>query len=249
MGVRPSLIPMLIIFFQDRKMQVKWHGKFSEIKELNGSGPQGSTIGLLEYLAQSNNNADIVGQEERFKFLDDLSVLEVINLLSIGISSYNIKQHVPSDIAVDNGYIDAKNLKSQQYLDAICTWTDKQKMKLNTKKSNIMIFNPTKFKFTTRLTMNKFTLPVINKTKLLGTIITDVLKWNANTEEIVKKANQRMLLLRKSTEFTTLTEDLKIIYLSYVRSLLEQSSVLWGSSLSEENETDLERVQKNATIC
>ena len=62
MGVRPSLIPMLINFFQDRKMQVKWHGKFSEIKELNGSGPQGSTIGLLEYLAQSNNNADIVGQ-------------------------------------------------------------------------------------------------------------------------------------------------------------------------------------------
>ena len=94
--------------------------------------------------------------------------------------------------------------------------------------------------------MNKFTLPVINKTKLLGSIITDDLKWNANTDEIVKKANQRMLLLRKSTEFTTLTEDLKIIYLSYVRSLLEQSSVLWGSSLSEENKSDLERVQKNA---
>ena len=55
-----------------------------------------------------------------------------------------------------------------------------------------------------------------------------------------------MLLLQKSTEFTTLTEDLKIIYLSYVRSLLEQSSVLWGSSLSEENKSDLERVQKNA---
>ena len=198
-------------------------------------------------MAQSNNIDDIVGQEERFKFLDDLSVLEVINLLSIGISSYNIKHHVPSDIPVDNGYIEAKNLKSQQYLNAICTWTDKQKMKLNTKKSNIMIFNPTKkFKFTTRLTMNNFTLPVINKTKLLGTIITDDLKWNSNTEEIVKKANQRMLLLRKSSEFTTKIEDLKAIYLSYVRGTLEQSSVLWGSTLSEENKLDIERVQKNA---
>ena len=120
-------------------------------------------------------------------------------------------------------------------------------MKLNTKKSNIMIFNPTKkFKFTTRLTMNNFTLPVINKTKLLGTIITDDLKWNSNTEEIVKKANQRMLLLRKSSDFTTKTEDLKAIYLSYVRGTLEQSSVLWGSTLSEENKSDIERVQKNA---
>ena len=67
-----------------------------------------------------------------------------------------------------------------------------------------------------------------------------------NTEEIVKRANQRMLLLRKSAEVTTLIEDLKIIYLSYVRSILEQSSVLWGSTLSEENKKDLERVQKSA---
>ena len=28
--------------------------------------------------------------------------------------------------------------------------------------------------------------------------------------------------------------------------MLEQSSVVWGSSLSEENKTDIERVQKNA---
>ena len=155
----------------------------------------------MEYLAQSNNNCDAVGEEERFKFLDDLSILEVVNLLTIGISSYNVKQHVPSDVPVDNGYIDPNSLKSQQYLDAICTWTDKQKMKLNIKKSNIMIFNPThKFKFATRLKLNDVTLPIINKTKLLGTIITDDLKWNANTDELVKKGNQRMLLLRKSAE-------------------------------------------------
>ena len=201
----------------------------------------------MEYLAQSNNNCDAVGEEERFKFLDDLSILEVVNLLTIGISSYNVKQHVPSDVPVDNGYIDANSLKSQQYLDAICTWTDKQKMKLNIKKSNIMIFNPTqKFKFATRLKLNDVTLPIINKTKLLGTIITDDLKWNANTEELVKKGNQRMLLLRKSAEFTKSVLDLKTIYLSYVRNLIEQSSVLWGSTLTEENKQDLERVQKNA---
>ena len=82
MGVRPSLIPVFINFFQGRRMQVKWHGKLSEVKDLNGSGPQGSTIGLLEYLAQSNHNADIVDQDERFKFLDDLSILEVVSSVS-----------------------------------------------------------------------------------------------------------------------------------------------------------------------
>ena len=94
--------------------------------------------------------------------------------------------------------------------------------------------------------MNDNVLPIINKTKLLGTIITDDLKWNANTDELVKKGNQRMLLLRKSSEFTKSVLDLKTIYLSYVRNLLEQSSVLWGSTITEENKEDLERVQKNA---
>ena len=82
---------------------------------LNGSGPQGSTIGLLEYLAQSNNNADCVDKNDRYIFIDDLSILEVINLLSIGISSYNIKNHISSDIPESNGYIPPQNLKTKEY--------------------------------------------------------------------------------------------------------------------------------------
>ena len=39
-------------------------------------------------------------------------------------------------------------------------------------------------------------------------------------------------------------EELKNIYILFVRSLLEQSAIVWHSSLSEENKSDLERVQK-----
>ena len=35
-GVRPSLIPLLINFFQNRKMKVKWNGKVSNEHILNG---------------------------------------------------------------------------------------------------------------------------------------------------------------------------------------------------------------------
>ena len=77
---------------------MKWHGQQSEPKQINGGGPQGATLGILEYLSQSNNNADMVSQKDRFKFVDDLTALEVVNLLSVGLTSYNIRQHVPSDI-------------------------------------------------------------------------------------------------------------------------------------------------------
>ena len=41
-------------------------------------------------------------------------------------------------------------------------------------------------------------------------------------------------------------KDLKKIYITYIRSLLEQSNNVWNSGLTIENEKDLERVQKVA---
>ena len=54
-------------------MQVKWKGTKSTIRELYGGGPQGSTLGLWEYLSQSNDNANSINESERLKFVDDLS--------------------------------------------------------------------------------------------------------------------------------------------------------------------------------
>ena len=63
---------------------------------------------------------------------------------------------------------------------------------------------------------------------------------------MVKRANARMELLRKVAEFGTPQEDLKTVYILFVRSLLEQSATVWHSSLSQENIDNLERVQKSA---
>ena len=109
-GVRPSLIPVLVNYFQDRQMSVKWHGCRSVPKNIKGGGPQGATLGLLEYLSQSNNNSDCVDVKDRFKFVDDLTVLEIVNLLTVGITSFNIKQQVPTDIPTHNQFIPPEHL-------------------------------------------------------------------------------------------------------------------------------------------
>ena len=120
-------------------------------------------------------------------------------------------------------------------------------MKINENKSKIMVFNFTKdYQFSSRLTIEDKMLPTVSETKLLGTIITDDLKWNKNTALIVKKANTRMEVLRKMSNFDPSLDDLKTIYISYVRSHLEQSCTVWHSGLTEENTKDLERVQKSA---
>ena len=82
--------------------------------------------------------------------------------------------------------------------------------------------------------------------KLLGTTITSDLRWNENTRNIVKDSNKRMQFLHRASKFTNNVWDLKKIYMLQVRSKLEQSAVVWHSSLTQKNISDLERVQKSA---
>ena len=120
-------------------------------------------------------------------------------------------------------------------------------MLVNAKKTKSMIFNFTKnYQFTTNLSINNNDIEVIDSTRLLGTIIQKDLKWNLNSAEIVRKANARMEILRRVSNFGAPIEDLKDIYVLFVRSMLEQSAVVWHSSLTKENIDNLERVQKNA---
>ena len=53
--VRPSQI--IISYFEDRQMIVRWHGKESSMREMPGG-----IFGIWSYLRQSNNSADkIIG--------------------------------------------------------------------------------------------------------------------------------------------------------------------------------------------
>ena len=181
------------------------------------------------------------------KVTNDLTFLEIIYLMNVGLASYNSKQHIPSNVPVHNQFLPAQHLRSQKDLEKIGEWTKKQKMRLNLKKTKNMIFNYSrKYKFSTQLSLENEDIETVKEAKLLGTVITDDLKWNKNTAAIVKKAYGRMQLLNKAANFTNNTNDLKSIYLTYVRNILEQSSVVWHSSLSKKNRKDLERIQKSA---
>ena len=160
-------------------------------------------------------------------------------------ASYNLRAHVPSDVPVHNQISVAKNLKSQQQLDEINVWTEKMKMQLNEKKTQNIIFNFSKKKQFVTIVNNK-NIELVREVKLLRTCITDDLKLSKNTKEIVKKAYSRMQLLHRAASFTANIHDLKSIYLTYVRSVLEQKAVVWHSGRTDKNRRDHEIVQKAA---
>ena len=245
-GVRPSLIPILISYFEDREMKVKWKGVLSESRKLPGGGAMGASLGNWEYLSQSNDSADCVPEEDRFKFVDDLSTLEIINLMTIGLSSLLVKNHVPNDIPSHGQFISNENLKSQEYLNKINSWTEKMKMQISEKKTKAMIFNFTdNYQFSTRLNLKGTNIEIVDKMKILGTIINNQLSWDDNCNEIIKKVNSRMQLIRSLQSFGASANEMVHFWQIFCRSVLEQSCVVWGSSLTQENIENLERTQKS----
>ena len=48
-------------------MRVKWHGKLSQPTKLPGGGAMGASLGNWEFLSQTNDSANCVQEEDRFK--------------------------------------------------------------------------------------------------------------------------------------------------------------------------------------
>ena len=191
-GVRKSLIPVLISYYQNREMAVKWNGKLSQNYPLPSGGAQGGQLGQLEYLSQSEHNVDFLDLEEKYKFIDDLSVLEIINLMMSGLQTYNFKEHIPSDIATHGQYLPAGNIKSQNHLNKIETWTKENQMALNTRKTKYMVINFTqKFQFNTRLNLDDTRLEEVTECNLLGLSLNNQLTGYSNPEKIVQKSKHQ----------------------------------------------------------
>ena len=99
MGVPAWLLKIVIAFLSNRKMRVRYKGKWSSIKSLPGGGPQGTLLGLLLFIVlindvgfkgQTNNTGEIITSKRNMKtlnqihlkYVDDLTLAEAIDLPS-----------------------------------------------------------------------------------------------------------------------------------------------------------------------
>ena len=189
----------------------------------------------------------LYNQIEKFKFIDDLSILELICLLSQGLASFYHKHCVPSDISTGGAYLPPENTKTQIYLNNLSNWTKKKEMKLNVEKTKYMIINfTTNHQFQTRLNLEGQLIDQVHQARLLGLLISDDLTWKANTDHLVKKAFKRMSILSNLLSFSVPLHELIHIYILYIRSVVEQACIVWHSSLTKGESLDLERIQKVA---
>ena len=181
-----------------------------------------------------------------WKYVDDLTVAEALDLKTClesnnnqvrPLSYHNRTEHV----------LPPENSKVQTQLNEIEQYASDNEMKVSTKKTKIMLFNTAKVRdFTPDLMISGEKVEYVEEAKLLGVKITSDLKWNANTEHIVKMGYQKLWMIRRLKANGANTSELCDIYIKHVRSVIEYSAEVWHSGLTEQNRVDIERVQKAA---
>ena len=254
MGVPGWLLKVVMGFLTNRRMIIRYKGKTSSIKRLPGGGPQGTLLGLFLFLilineagfeVQENNAGELLTTKRNMKrinqihlkFVDDLTLAESINLPAKLQSSPDSPEYVlPSTRSVVYDQL----LKTEQYART-------NQMKINFLKTKIMVFNPCwSLNFSPKMTLGGHELEVVEEVKLLGVIIRSDLKWSSNTGSIVRRAANKLWIIRRLKNMGANTAELIDMYSKHCRSILEYAVPVWNGALTGYEKKDIERVQKMA---
>ena len=222
LGVRRSIVPWLCDFVSNRAQCVRYNQALSEYKVLSGALPQGTKLGPIGFQVVINDAAHDLGEKIKcWKYVDDLTFAE------------NRSCFQPSGLQV--------------VLDEFTEWTNTNKLSLNPSKCQaIQTCFKTKPPPHAELSIAGVPLNFVSEAKVLGVWLQNDLRWDKNINEISKKANQKLYMLRLLKRFGFNDVELITIYKSYVRPAVEYADVTWSSSITAAQEKTLEHLQKRA---
>jgi hypothetical protein len=266
LGVPGWLLNIIKGFLEERTLIVNYKGQQSGRKDMPGGGPQGTILGMFLFLVlindagfseENRNLGEKITQAmnkrkaiptKHWKYVDDLTIAESLDLkVNLKKAQENTLERPLSFHSRTEHELPPDHSKVQEQIKEIVEYSLKNEMKINKNKTKVMLFNTAKLRdFTPVIHIEDKVIKVVEQFKLLGVQITSDLRWNANTKYITTKAYQKLWMLRRLKANGANNSELKDIYFKHVRSLLEYGAVIWHSALTQQNSTDIERVQKCA---
>lgn len=216
-GVSEMILRWIDAFLSNRFQYVCIDSCVSGLCSVISGVPQGSVLGPVLFIVYVNDISDCIVPNVTVKlFADDTKLYTVI--------SKNI----------DNC------AQLQLCLDSIASWAEHWQLKLSPKKCAVMHITPKRANAAAaaEYTIGCVTLPVVDQFTDLGVSYDNHLCFSSHIDKIVSKASSRARLILKcfcSRDSVLLTRA----YCTYVRPLLEFSSVIW----SPHTKKDIDRIE------
>ena len=206
-GIRGTPHLWLKNYLENRKQFVDFNGTQSHRHNITCGVPQGSILGPLLFLIYIN---DVSNSSEILKFslfADDTNIL-----------------------------YETKNLRNPEYsinkeLAKLSLWFKTNKLTINVKKTNYMIFSPSKKRKLKSLNIKIDDSPLnqVNETKFLGIIIDNQLTWKSHISYVSSKVSKSIGIICR-LKFLLNKSTLKTLYFSLVYPYLFYGAIIWGNT-------------------
>ena len=278
MHVPPWILRILMSYLNGRSMILSYKGLSSSFIPLPGSSPQGAFLGIFLFIVKFNaaslrpaiprlitgpacskslkkcslqdSECSVHCKDMHAIYIDDLSEAEAINLKKQLIPDSTERQRPLTFYESKELVFPVENSLLQKNLTKVENFTIENKMKINSNKSSIMVFNksrkylfPPEFSFS-----NGELLESLDEVKLLGIQLNTNLRWTSHIDLVYKKAMSRMWLLRRMKSLKLDKELILQYYLKEVRPLAEHGVVVWNSGVTKAQIKELEKIQRVALL-
>jgi hypothetical protein len=217
-GVPPVLTSWLRGFLTQQHQRIKVGNEVSSWSVVNGGVPQGTLSGPELFRRMVS---DLTTGVRTIKYVDDTTLVEVV------------KKGEPSHL--------------QDSLNDVLAWCDKNKLYINPSKTKELLIHFFKVDpDVPPLVIGDSCIERVRSAKLLGVHISNDLKWEDHVLAITKKASSRLYYLQQLKRSGVQSSDLRQVYLSLVRPLVEYACQCWSTSLTQDQENQVERIQRRA---
>ena len=217
-GCPEIIVRWAAAFMLERKQQVKVGNIVSELVTLKGGNPQGTLIGPRTFVVHIGD-LQCPGPVLVCKYIDDTSIC-----------------HATDDV---------NDQTMQEAASYVQSWAENNDMRLNKQKTKELVISFKKDELPLGyITIDGCIIDRVHDAKLLGITISDDLTWASHVLAITSKANKRVFMLHQLKRSGVGIEDLKCIYCSVIRPLLEYACPVWHSSITKLQSQDIENIQK-----
>ena len=218
-GIRGDPLGWITEFLSSRTQRVVLDGASSDSAPVISGVPQGTVLGPILFLIYINDLPDGVLNSTVRLFADDCIIYRPI-----------------------------RNKKGTELLQAdlnsVGSWERTWLMEFNADKLFTIRAGRANKLIQKIYTLHNQPLHITNSAKYLGLTITSDLKWNTHINNITKKSNSILGLLRRNLRISS--QSLKTqAYQSLIRPHLEYASTVWSPHTTE-NRHKLDRVQRRA---
>ena len=218
-GISGDLLRWISSYLSDRTQSVVLNSVTSTAKSTSAGVPQGSVLGPLLFLIYVNDISENLLSLTRL-FADDSSLF---------FSASNLR--------------DIEGILNHDLI-IVTQWARQWMINFNPNKTEAMLFRYLQNQEYPTLLFDNVTVKFVSQHKHLGLTFSENMKWKCHIDSILTSASRMIGIMRK-LKYVFSRRSLNQIYVTYVRPVLEFSSVVWdGCTIEQQN--SLEKLQNEA---